>query len=383
MKASSARRSKTPRSIANVPLATPAGAKHPYFVLLDAMSDGAVLVKEDGAILFANRSFASMAGSSPETLRGSPLQQIALPADRAALETFLREGHLDRTALEFCLVPAARTAISVAITLTALPADASVASVAGEATVLLAIITDLTTRDAAEAARRGLMTQLISAEADERRRIARELHDETGQSLTALLVGLRAIAEMSERAEVREAAMRLRDVAAQTIDDVGRLARGLHPAVLDDKGLGAAARRYAADYARLHGTRVEFAGGTVDAPRLPTLTAGTMYRILQETLTNVARHADATRIRITLTRSLSTLELVVSDDGSGFDVRSVTGAALAGLGLRGMDERVTLLGGTLHIVSQPGRGTEVHASLPLVPRPATARKARPAPPEQP
>ena len=373
MKVSPARRTKSRRSVGNAAAATGAGATHPYFVLLDAMADGAVLLKADGAILFANRSFTAMTGASLAALRDSLMQQIVSAGDRDALEAFLREGHLDRTAREFLLAPATRPAVCVAITLTALPSDAFVASFAGEASVLLAIVTDLTNRNLAEATRRRLMTQLISAEADERRRVARELHDETGQSLTALLMGLRAIAQMTTRTEVKEAAMRLRDVAAQTIDDVGRLARGLHPAVLDDKGLGAAARRYAADYVRLYGTPVEFNGGTVDAPRLPPLTAGTMYRIIQETLTNIARHADATTVKIKLTRGPSTLDLVINDDGAGFDVATVKNAG-KGLGLRGMDERVTLLGGTLRIDSAPGRGTNIMVSLPLAPRPATSRK---------
>ena len=122
----------------------------------------------------------------------------------------------------------------------------------------MAIITDLTYRKAAEATRARLLERLISAEDDERRRIARELHDETGQSLTALLMGLRAIADMAVRPEVRAVALRLRDVAAQTVDDVGRLARGLHPAVLDDKGLAAAARRYVEDFVRSFGIALDF-----------------------------------------------------------------------------------------------------------------------------
>jgi PAS domain S-box-containing protein len=345
------------------------------------MADGAVLLNADGVILFANRSFVAMAGASPETLRGSPIQQIATPADRARLDAFLREGHLDRTAREFLMTPENRPAVAVAITLTALPRDVSVSGDAEGDGMLLAIVTDLTSRNAAEATRRGLMTQLISAEADERRRVARELHDETGQSLAALLVGLRAIAQMADRDEVREVAMRLRDIAAQTIDDVGRLARGLHPAILDDKGLGAAARRYAADYVRSYGTPVEFTGGMVDAPRLPPLTAGTMYRIIQETLTNIARHADATKIKVRLTRSSSALDLVVSDDGAGFDVRAVRDAT-KGIGLRGIAERVTLLGGALRIDSKPGSGTEIHVRLPLAPRSTTARRGRPGPAQQ-
>ena len=378
MRASPARRSKSPRSIANAATGVP-GTSHPYFVLLDAMADGAVLLTSDGTILFANRSFAAMTGASLEALRGSAILDIASPTDREALEAFLREGHLDRTAREFVLTPLERPEVCVAVTLTALPSDASLASFAGDAGVLLAIVTDLTSRNAAEESRRSLMKQLISAEADERRRVARELHDETGQSLTALLVGLRAIAGMTGRPEVREAAMRLRDVAAQTIDDVGRLARGLHPAVLDDKGLGPATRRYTDDYARLHGIPVELSGGVVDAPRLPQLTAGTMYRIIQETLTNIARHANAGRVSLRLARNAAALELRISDDGVGFDVASMKHSSSRGIGLRGMGERVALLGGTLHIESHPGRGTDIRVSLPLAPRPATARRGRPTP----
>src|SRR5258705_10704103 len=120
---------------------------------------------------------------------------------------------------------------------------------------------------------------------------------------------------MALRPEVRAAALRLREIAAQTVDDVGRLARGLHPAVLDDKGLAAAARRYVGDYAHAFGTAVDFAAADLDSPRLAPLAAATMYRILQETLPNVARHARATEIVVELKRDEAGLELLVRDNG--------------------------------------------------------------------
>lgn len=276
---------------------------HPYFVLLDAMGDGAVLLATDGAILFGNRSF----------------EQV--------------------------------------------DAKSAGAGTGGATTVLMAIVTDLTDRKAAEVTRGRLIQQVISAEDDERRRVARELHDETGQSLAALLVGLRAIAGMSVRPEVRKAALRLRDVAAHTVDDVGRLARGLHPAVLDDMGLAAAAQRHAADFVQSFATPVEFNATRVDTPRLSPLAASTMYRILQEALTNVARYASAQKVIVALTRDEATLALSVRDDGVGFNVRTRT-RGMNGLGLRSMMERVTLLGGSLEIESQPGHGTEVRARIP-------------------
>jgi signal transduction histidine kinase len=194
-------------------------------------------------------------------------------------------------------------------------------------------------------------------------------------------VGLRAIADMAVLSEVRSVALRLREVAAHTADDVGRLARGLHPAVLDDKGLAAAARGYVGDYVRSFGTALEFVAGDLDSPRLAPLAAATMYRILQEALTNVARHARATKVVVELNREESVLELLVRDDGVGFEVGEALDTA-SGLGLRGMRERVTLLGGSIHNESRPGQGTVVRARVPAgatVPPSAERAARRPVP----
>jgi signal transduction histidine kinase len=339
------------------------GATHPYFVLLNAMGDGAALVEPDGTILFGNRSFADIAGVPVATLRGSAFQQLVVPEERSSFEKFLAAGSVQRVAQEFALT-AQESVTHVAIALSALPlgtySGAPGPHSPDDTPVLMMIITDLTYRKAAEALRARLLERLISAEDEERRRIARELHDETGQSLTALLMGLRTIADVAEPSDVRAIALRLRDVTARLVDDVGRLARGLHPAVLDDKGLAAAARRYVGDYARSFGTTMEFVAGELDSPRLPPLAAATMYRILQETLTNVVRHARARTVAVELKRDDYALELLVTDDGVGFDVSQ----AVSGLGLHGMRERVTLLGGSIEIESRPGEGTLVHARIP-------------------
>lgn len=350
------------------------GATHPYFVLLNSMSDGATLLEPGGAILFGNRSLGDIVGTPVEALRGSKLQRLVVPAQRSRFEEFLRDGPTHSAAREFALTTGNGSATPVTIALSTLPlgTEATGTESRGDTPVLMAIITDLTYRKEAEATRARLLERLISAEDDERRRIARELHDETGQSLTALLVGLRTIADITQFAEVRSVALRLRDVAAQTVDDVARLARGLHPAVLDDQGLAAAARRYAGDYERSFGTTVDFAAGDLDSPPLPPLAAATMYRILQESLTNVARHADARTVGVELTRDDGALELVVRDDGIGFKVSRAHDAGL-GLGLRGMRERATLLGGSIRIESRPGEGTVVRARIPAGAGPAVPR----------
>lgn len=357
------------------------GASHPYFVLLDAMGDGAVLLEPDGAILFGNRSFGEIAGAPIETLRGSSFQRLLVSAERASFEDLLREGASQKVSDEFTLLTASESTTPVAISISKVPLGVSTraarSKAAGSDSVLMAIITDLTYRKAAESTRTRLLARLISAEDDERRRIARELHDETGQSLTALLVGLRAIADTTQLPEVRHHALQLRDVAAQTITDVGRLARGLHPAVLDDKGLAAAATRYVHDYEQAFGMVLDFASGDVDSPPLAPLTAATMYRILQEALTNVARHARAKHVAVELNRDGFELELLVRDDGVGFEVnRTLDSASGGGFGLHGMRERVALLGGSMHIESTPKRGTLVHARIPAD-RNGAASRTRP------
>lgn len=342
------------------------GATHPYHVLLNAMSDGAALLAPDGKILFGNRRLGEIARAPLERLRGSPLQQLVARAERASVDEFLREG-AQNGAREFTIFVGQASVTPVGIALSRIPLEIQPGATGAEArsggAVLMAIITDLTERKRAEATRLDLMKRLISAEDEERRRFARELHDETGQSLTALLVGLRAIEERAVTPDVHAAAQQLRSVAAQTVADVGRLARGLHPSVLDDLGLAAAARRHVNDFRTSFGVAVDLRVDSIVSLRLPPLVQTTMYRILQEALTNVARHARARLVDVELTYEGGALELAVRDDGVGFDAGETVQEA-SGLGLHGMRERVALLGGAVEIESSPGHGTVVRARVP-------------------
>ena len=353
------------------------GATHPYHALLHAMSDGAALLHQDGTILFGNRRLEEMARAPLGDLRGSRFQQLVLPAERARFEGGLRKGAGGNAAGEFAMLTGDAPATPVWITLSPVPLETHPGVIGKEpgngATVVMAIIGDLTERKRAEATRLALLKRLISAEDEERRRIARELHDETGQALTALLVGLRLIEEQAVTLDVRSAARRLRDVAAQTVDDVGRLARGLHPSILDDMGLAAAVRRHVSDYATSFGVAVDTQVEVV-SHALPPVAATTLYRILQEALTNVARHARARTVGVELLQQGTVLTLVVRDDGVGFDAGAAPREA-RGLGLHGMRERVALLGGSVEIESRPGHGTVVRARIP-VPPPQTPRRPR-------
>lgn len=338
-------------------------ATHPYHVLLNAMSDGAALLSADGTILFGNRRLAELANMPLERVQGARFPELSAPAERPGLELFVqgRQGGRESTILGQDGSP---TPVWIALSVVPLAASLAAHKAAGNGhSVCMAIVTDLTERRHAHATRLGLLQRLLFAEDRERRRIARELHDETGQSLTALLVGLRAIEDKAVTADVQTAARRLRGVAAQTVADIGRLARGLHPSVLDDMGLAVAVQRYVDDYSKSLGIAVVLrADGLVE--RLAPLVETTMYRILQEALTNVARHAQAHAVNVDLTHDETGLTLAVSDDGVGFDA-SASAGNMPGLGLHGMRERVALFGGSVEVKSHPGQGTMIRARIPV------------------
>jgi PAS domain S-box-containing protein len=226
---------------------------------------------------------------------------------------------------------------------------------------------DLTERRREAEIRTRLLEQVISAQEDEQRRIARELHDATGQSLTSLLVRLRALEDAGTLEDARAGVRDLRGVTARTLDEVRQLARGLRPVALDELGLAAALEQQAAEYARARGIRVEVQVRGVDAGRLPATVEIALYRIVQEALTNAAKHAAAQTVSIVVRRQGSAVQAIVADDGCGFDVATALGAtgSRAGLGLHGMRERAASLNGSVTIESTPGEGATVYAWIPL------------------
>lgn len=222
---------------------------------------------------------------------------------------------------------------------------------------------------AKEAARRQLLRKVISAQEEERKRVARELHDEIGQCFTSLAVGLRALEEMCDPEEMRRRAGELRALAAAAVEDVQQLSRLLRPSVLDDLGLGPALERCAREMGARFGLPVELEVRGVDR-RLPMEVETALYRIVQEALTNVGRHARASRVRVAVAGDDGRVTAVIEDDGRGFDADALLPGGQADerrLGLFGMQERATLVGGTLTVESRPGRGTRVTVQVPVPP----------------
>lgn len=218
-----------------------------------------------------------------------------------------------------------------------------------------------------ERVRGQLLEKVISAQEEERKRIARELHDDTGQTLTSLMVGLRAASDAVEPA-TRARLESLRDIAAQSLDSVKRLARELRPPLLDDLGLPAALERYVANYRANYGIGVDLQmTGFGHNGHLPSQVELAVYRIVQEALTNIAKHAHAHNVSIVVERKQRAVIAVIEDDGRGFDVRAVMESAQeeSKLGLYGMRERAELVGGRFQIESTLDAGSSVFVEIPI------------------
>ena len=220
--------------------------------------------------------------------------------------------------------------------------------------VRAAVAVDLSHRVEREA-----LGRVVSAQETERRRIARELHDETGQALTSMLLGLRAAEEAKDDGARRAALASLRELATATLQDVRRLAVELRPRALDDFGLEPALERLIEAFRERSGLEAQFEARIGE--RLPPEIETALYRIVQEALTNIAKHARATTISVLVARKSSSVTAVIEDDGVGFSPDQ----PFDGLGLVGMRERVELLGGRLVVESRPGAGTTVAVEVPV------------------
>jgi len=218
-----------------------------------------------------------------------------------------------------------------------------------------AIAVDLRQRVSSEAVRR-----VVEAQELERARLARELHDETGQALTSILLGLRSLEHAAQSVGAQSELEAVRELVVSTLHDVRRLAVELRPAALDDFGLAPAIERLV-DTHRQDATVAVDLEIRLGAERLPADVETTMYRIVQEALTNVTKHAAATRISVFVTRTEKAAVLVVEDNGTGFE----PGRTTDGLGLTGMRERVALVGGRLKVEAGSGSGTTIAAEIPL------------------
>jgi signal transduction histidine kinase len=213
-----------------------------------------------------------------------------------------------------------------------------------------------------ERLREQYISGVIEAQENERQRIARELHDSTSQSLTSLLVGLQNLKDARTPEGMTAQVEDLRGIVAHTLDEVRRISWQLRPSILDDLGLVSALHHHIETYQKQYNLPVETVFTGLDG-RLSSAVETTVYRIVQEGLTNVARYAQATAVSVIITRRQGVLRVIVEDNGIGFDPAAILQQKNS-LGLHGIRERATLLGGSLAIESEPGHGTSLFVEIP-------------------
>jgi signal transduction histidine kinase len=229
-----------------------------------------------------------------------------------------------------------------------------------------ALLSEMLERERAERARTDLLSRLVFAQEDERRRIAREMHDQFGEQLTALGLRIRTIKDRcGNDPHLSPEVSALEQVAQQLDQDVDHLVWELRPTALDDLGLRAALANYVQDWSVRVGVRADLHTNGLSADRLTSEVETTLYRIAQEALNNIAKHARAENVDVILERRPDQVSLIIEDDGVGFE-QGNTSTPHQGFGLLGMQERAALVGATVQIESAAGEGTTIIVRMPIV-----------------
>ncbi|ACB84244.1 ATP-binding protein [Natranaerobius thermophilus] len=220
-----------------------------------------------------------------------------------------------------------------------------------------------------EEMRKKLLNKMMSAQEEERKKISRELHDGTGQSLTTLKLALKQISETNDLEEAKRMSEELRELTGDVIDEIKSLARDLRPSVLDDLGLDYALEKYLKEIQGRTGVSTEFWFQADQGLKLEPEISTNIYRIVQESVNNSIKHADASKIDVIVKTISSQLIVIIEDDGKGFDLEQFSDNykqnETRGLGIFGMEERAELIGGHLAIESTPGDGTAVYLKINL------------------
>lgn len=342
----------------DLPAAQPALRAEELRTVLEGLPDGLLVVDRQGIILEANTQAALLFGYEPGGMTGMSVDLLVPEAWRREhgrqREGFARSpAHRPMgTGLELAGVRRDGEEIPLAISLRPLGGGS-------EALRVVAVIRDLRNTRRLRAFR----AAVLRAAEEERRRIARELHDDTAQRLAALLLRLRVSGRPTDDAAWQRLGGELRGEIQAIAEGVRRIARNLRPPALEDVGVEAAIRGYAAGLQDAWGGRVELALEPV-GDQLSEEARLVLYRVVQEACTNAVRHSGAGTLHIRLSEADGTVCAEVEDDGDGFHPEEAVRAG--GLGLLGMSERAELVGGTVSIESRPGGGTRVCLALPTL-----------------
>jgi two-component system sensor histidine kinase UhpB len=323
--------------------------------IVESSDDAIIGQTSDGTIVSWNSGAERIYGYSPDEVRGRSISRLVPPDSSDELHRLYEKVRYGESIHHYETVRVRKDGELMNVSLTISPVRDGAGIIVGIST----IARDITERKRAEEVQSRLMLRVVTAQEEEQRRLSLELHDHMAQSLTAMMLGLKSL----EKHCVTEASAKhldeLQHLATQLAQEVRTLATQLRPPALDDLGLHTALSNYAQEWSKRSRIRSDFHCNGLINQRLPAIIETTVYRIVQEALTNVLKHAQAKTVSIIVEYRGNRVRAIVEDDGCGFEADAMMSvpARERRLGLLGMQERAALVGGTLNIESRPGAGT--------------------------
>jgi two-component system, NarL family, sensor kinase len=344
------------------------GAEHPYRILVETIDEGAATLSDDGTVLYSNRSFAAIFDVPLEKFIGAPIESFVSGEDLQDLRALLKDARTGSARGEIRLRTVDGKARTIRLTLST-NRQLGVEAICAVATELTELVETNEALRVTETSLRQLSARLLQLQDEERRRIARDLHDVTGQKIAILSMSLDRLGRLvgSKGAEVAETLDESREVVRKIGEEIRTLSYLLHPPLLDESGLASAVRWYAEGFQKRSGISL-----TVNIPpglgRLSTEVETALFRVVQESLTNVHRYSGSPNAEIKIFAEDGQVHLEVVDHGRGIEAGVapviIDGIASLGVGIPGMRERLRQLGGQLEV--DFGRnGTRVVAIVPL------------------